>query len=87
VEAVELLTQARDEVAVALLDVVMPRLGGRAAAHRMRELRPDLPIVFASGYDPEAVGGTSLTELGDDFLAKPYRAEQLLAKLREVLDR
>ena len=87
VAAVELFERARDEVGVVLLDVVMPRMGGRAAAQRMRELRPDLRIVFASGYDPDAVGGTSLTELGDVFLAKPYRADELLSKLREVLDR
>jgi len=86
-EAVEVLGRHAGEVDLALLDVVMPRMGGRAAAERMRGVRPDIRILYASGYDPEAVGEQSLTEKGDAFLSKPYRAAALLAKVREILDR
>lgn len=86
-EAVEIFGRHRDEVDLVLLDVVMPRMGGRTAAERIRGLRPDIRVLFASGYDPDAVGERNLTRAGDGFLAKPYRAAALLAKVREVLDR
>jgi len=84
-EAVRLFELHRGEVALALLDVVMPRLGGPAAARRMRELQADLPLVFTSGhgYAPEqASEGLS----GAMRLDKPYVLDTLLRIVRQALD-
>jgi signal transduction histidine kinase/CheY-like chemotaxis protein len=69
-------------------DVVMPRMSGRALAEAALTLRPDLPILFMSGYVAEhivALGSLLGPSIG--FLQKPFDPETLLGKLREVLDR
>jgi two-component system cell cycle sensor histidine kinase/response regulator CckA len=77
--------EAPGEVRLAVLDVVMPRGGGREVAERLRRIRPDLPVLFASGYSPEQLP-ESLAP-GHLVLDKPYRPEELLARVRQLLDK
>lgn len=66
-------------------DVMMPRMTGPELAVRLRGLRPDVRVLFVSGYtDGEIVRGGEL-EPGTDFLQKPFTREQLANKVREVL--
>ncbi len=61
-------------------DVVMPRMGGPALARRLRELRPDLRVLFMTGYaDAELVD--------EDVLPKPFTPSLVIAKAREILAR
>ncbi len=83
-EAVELLRQNLKGVALALLDVVMPELSGPEAFVFLRELRPDLPVIFSSGYTDQARFAHSLPQ-GSVLIEKPYRAEALLRNVREAL--
>ncbi|HEX5724364.1 MAG TPA: PAS domain S-box protein [Longimicrobiaceae bacterium] len=69
-----------------LTDVVMPNLGGRELARRIRAERPELPVLFISGYAEEAVKGHGVLEPGTAFLEKPFTAEVLAARVRQVLD-
>ena len=85
-EAVALFQQHADEVALAILDVVMPRMSGRAACEKMRALKPGIPIVFSSGYSFAALGGDFLERTKAEAIAKPYAPRDLLKKVREVLD-
>lgn len=64
-------------------DVSMPEIGGIEVAKRFRELRPEAAVLFISGY-----AGGLLTELGPDvdMLQKPFSTDELLARVREVLD-
>ena len=77
----------KDEIALAVLDVVMPKVSGPEAFKRMKTLKPDFKAIFASGYAPE---GTHLSEVleqeGVAFMPKPFRLELLAAKIREVLE-
>jgi PAS domain S-box-containing protein len=68
-------------------DVVMPGMGGPELARRARTVRPDLPILCMSGYssDVQALRGEAALET--DFLPKPFSADNLLARVREILDR
>ena len=73
-----------DEIALALFDVVMPRLGGIDAAWRLRRLKPSLPIVLCSGY----ASGFSPDNLPDPtwyLVQKPYQAKVLLQTLNTAL--
>lgn len=72
---------------VALIDLHMPHPGGIEVAHRLHELRPDLPIFIMSGYS-DALGDALPKELGVvGILQKPVTRETLATELRKVLDR
>jgi two-component system, cell cycle sensor histidine kinase and response regulator CckA len=72
------------EVALLLSDVVLPGEMGPAMARRLRRERPELKVLFVTGY-AEQMGW--LEEKQDEFLAKPFSTEALLRKVRQVLDR
>ena len=85
-EAVRVFKQHMDEVDVVIFDVVMPRMGGKQAVEEILELRPGLPHLFASGYSENAVHSNFIQKRGLHLINKPYQAETLLRKIREVLD-
>lgn len=66
-----------------LTDVVMPRVGGREIAIALRRSRPNMQVVFMSGYTDVAVVGTS--EHADSFLQKPFTMNELLRHVGAVL--
>jgi two-component system cell cycle sensor histidine kinase/response regulator CckA len=69
-----------------LTDVVMPEMGGRESAERMRLERPDVKVIFMSGYSEELVRlQGDLTESAA-FIAKPFSPDELRRLVREVLD-
>ena len=84
-EAVERFRQNASNIAVVMLDVVMPRLGGPMAAQQIREIRADIPVVFVSGYD-QAVELAASTVAGALHLTKPYKPGVLLRTLRQAID-
>jgi two-component system cell cycle sensor histidine kinase/response regulator CckA len=66
-------------------DVVMPQMNGPALAREIRAVRPDLKIVFISGYAEDAFRG-GIDALGDvGFLPKPFSLKQLAAKVKDAL--
>ncbi|MCW5752284.1 MAG: response regulator [Alphaproteobacteria bacterium] len=68
-------------------DVVMPGgLSGRELADRARQMRPGMPVLFTSGYTENAIVHHGRLDRGIHLLAKPYRREDLAAKVRKVLD-
>ncbi len=73
-------------ISLALLDVVMPGTGGKAAYDRMREENPRLKAIFMSGYSANAVHESFVLNPGVPFLTKPYTLPALGRKVREVLD-
>jgi CheY-like chemotaxis protein len=66
--------------------VVMPDLGGRALADRLLERHPDLPVLFISGYSPEAVAQHSVAVEQVHFLQKPFSIRDFTAKVEEILE-
>ena len=66
-----------------LSDVVMPRLGGRELADKLRAVRPALRVLFASGYSESPA---LLVEQGGSLLQKPFTAAALLQRVRQSLD-
>ncbi len=85
-EAIQVFEQHMDEIDMAMFDVIMPRMGGKQAMDHILKLRPGLPHLFASGYSENAVHTNFKKKRGLHLLSKPYQAETLLRKIREVLD-
>ncbi|BCS33553.1 hypothetical protein TBR22_A27800 [Luteitalea sp. TBR-22] len=74
-----------EQLDLVIADVVMPTMGGPALAKRLLQARPDLKVIFVSGYADEAIGDRRMLEDGASFLQKPFTLEELLVKVREVL--
>jgi len=72
-------------ISVVLTDVVMPRLNGKELVDRLSAKRPDIKVLYMSGYADERVGRHALLENGAAFLQKPFTFSKLLAKLRELV--
>lgn len=84
-EAVELLRQHVHEVTVAMLDAVMPNLGGKDAYEQMQKLRPNLPVLFSSGYAADSLPQSLLERHNVALLPKPYDPTSLLSTLAALL--
>jgi CheY-like chemotaxis protein len=69
-----------------LTDMVMPHLDGKHLAEILRSQRPDLRVLFCSGYSEDAIVNHGLLDQGTAFLQKPYTPGSLARKVREVLD-
>jgi len=69
-----------------LLDVVMPKLGGHEVYDRIKAKRPEIAVVFCTGFDPETAGAQFLREEGVSLVRKPFDAQTLLQTVRATLD-
>ena len=68
-----------------LVDVVMPRMNGSELAKRLRSIHPEMRVLYMSGYSDFTVVRQVMSENLDCFIAKPFCADDLTAKIREVL--
>jgi len=83
-EAIRLLREHEHAVALVILDVVMPELGGPDAWERLRAIRPDLRVIFTSGYADDRY--RSRLPPDAELLQKPFHTEELLRRIRRKLD-
>ena len=86
VGALRVLDREKDSVAVLVTDVVMPEMGGRELAERVRQICPGLPILFVSGYTRDSALAQGSEDVGFHFLEKPYTQLTFARKVREILD-
>ncbi len=84
-EAVEIFRE-NDDISLAILDVVMPRKGGREALEEMRNADPSLKAILMSGYAANGIHDSFKLLAGEPFLQKPFGPTMLARKIREVLD-
>jgi len=84
-QAVHLFQQHANRIAMVLLDVVMPRMGGRQASDKIQAIRPDVGILFCTGYDPTMGNAVPRPEDGP-VVRKPYDSATLLNAVRRQLD-
>jgi CheY-like chemotaxis protein len=84
--ALELANRYPDPIHLLLTDVVMPGLSGKAVAEQLTSTRPDLKVLFMSGYTEEAIAHHGMLDPYIFLLQKPFSAQELAHKVREVLD-
>lgn len=84
-EAVEVFQQNRQKIAMVILDLIMPEMGGGEAYDRLKEIDPNVRVLLSSGY---SLGGqaTAILKRGcDGFIQKPFNLKDLSEKLRQII--
>jgi two-component system cell cycle sensor histidine kinase/response regulator CckA len=84
-EAVNIGQTHPGEIHLLLTDVVLPGMNGRQLSERLRTLRPNLKVLFTSGYTSEIIAARGVLDSGIAYISKPFSPDRLAAKVREVL--
>jgi signal transduction histidine kinase/ActR/RegA family two-component response regulator len=84
-EALEIVKAGGQEIHLLVTDVVMPNMDGPTMVRHVKGLKPDLPVIFMSGYAEEAFRRNDENASDLHFLPKPFGLKQLAAKVKEVL--
>lgn len=84
-EAVERF-RAHDEISLVLSDLVMPKMNGRDMQDEIRKIKAGIKVIFISGYSADVMRKKGMYEEGTEFVTKPYKKNDLLQKVRDVLD-
>jgi PAS domain S-box-containing protein len=85
-EAIRVAQQCGAPIHLLVTDVVLPHMSGPHLAERLARDRPELRVLFVSGYADELISRSGLQEAGSAFLEKPFSPARLARKVREVLD-
>lgn len=86
-EAIELLNHQANHIDLLVTDVVMPEMSGRELADTVREIAPDVQVLYVSGYTDDAIVRHGIQGEDVEFLQKPFTPLGLARKIREILDR
>jgi two-component system cell cycle sensor histidine kinase/response regulator CckA len=85
-EAVLVLERDHEPVHLMITDVVMPGMSGRTVAERLSRTRPQMKVLYMSGYTDDVVVRHGVLDAGMPFVGKPFTSGELIRKVREVLD-
>jgi CheY-like chemotaxis protein len=85
-EALEVCRQHHSELHLLITDLIMPRMSGRELADQITALRPEVAVLFISGYTDDALVRRGETFGRTGFLQKPFVPSELLQKVRQLLD-
>jgi two-component system, cell cycle sensor histidine kinase and response regulator CckA len=85
-EALEVAATLTTPIALVVTDMVMPRMGGRQMVQTLRATRPDLPVIYVSGYAEDSTDGLRDAPFSD-VLGKPFLPKALVEKVRALLAR
>src|SRR5262249_5185109 len=85
-QALSLCARHPGPIQLLLTDVVLPRMSGRELAEDLTRSRPEMKVLYMSGYTDDAVVRHGVLVDGVAFLTKPFRTEDVLRKVRDVLD-
>jgi two-component system cell cycle sensor histidine kinase/response regulator CckA len=83
--ALDVIRNVEERIDLLITDVVMPRLDGPRLVREVREMRPDIKVIFISGYAEDAFRQRLDRDSAIDFLSKPFSLKQLASKVKEVI--
>jgi DNA-binding NtrC family response regulator len=84
--AIEYAGAHRGAIDLVFSDVVLPEMSGKAMVERLQDSHPESKILYMSGYADDAIVHHGVLQEGMAFLHKPFTADALAAKVRDVLD-
>lgn len=83
--AFELFEAHRDQISLVIIDLIMPKVGGREVYDRLVSEKPGLPVLFVSGYTADNLPSSYLDQPHTALLPKPFTGDQVLAQVRRLL--
>ena len=86
VDALHVFNQHKDEIQLLILDVIMPKKNGKEVYDEIRNVRPEIKSIFISGYTANMIHKKKIAEEGLHFFSKPILPDELLRRVRNVLD-
>ena len=86
-EALQVVQETPEEIALLITDVVLSDGSGRETAGEVADMRPDIAVLYVSGYTDDSILRHGIFEKGIEFLAKPFTPSELAARVRQVIDR
>lgn len=86
IEALRLINAYPEQIHLLITDVMMPQMGGKELAERLRVTHPHIKVLYTSGYMDEAMNQQGVLDPGLAFLQKPFTPAALAHKVREVLE-
>jgi len=84
--ALKLYEEKSDEIALVILDMVMPNMTGGDCFDKLRDVNPTVKVLLSSGYSVDGQASKILDRGCNGFIQKPFKIEQLSKKIREILD-
>ncbi len=84
-KAMRVIQEETERIDLLLTDVVMPEMSGPALAEKVHAMKPEIKVLFMSGYTNEMIAAHGVLEEGTNFLQKPFTPNKLIGKVQEVL--
>ena len=85
-EAIEIYRQNSQRIAIVILDLIMPEMGGGETYDRLKGMDPDVKVLLSSGYSLDGQATEILNRGCDGFIQKPFSIKDLSQKLRQIID-
>ena len=85
-QALHLFTDNMERISLVICDVVMPKMNGREVYEGIKGIRPDMKVLFTSGYTRDVIIDKGI-DATVDFIKKPIRPAEFITRVREILDR
>jgi CheY-like chemotaxis protein len=84
-EAIDILSKNKETIDLIILDMIMPHMGGGEAYDRIKEINPLVRVLLSSGYSIDGQATEIMKRGCDGFIQKPFKANELSEKLKEIL--
>ena len=85
-EALSIAEEWGDKIDLLITDVIMPDMNGKELSSQILLMRPNIKIIYLSGYTANVIAHHGIIDEGINFLQKPFSRKELSHKIREVLD-
>jgi len=86
-EGLKVFLKNKDNINLLMLDVIMPRKNGKELYEEIKKIKPDIKVIFVSGYSADVIHKKGMLDAGMNFISKPVSPDELLKQVRDILDK
>ena len=85
-DAIQVYSQRHDDIDLVIIDMIMPKMGGKETCHELKKINPSIKVILASGFSQDKVIREVVSACVNGFIQKPFTIRELSKKIREVLN-